>query len=61
MLKISNKILGCIASAAEAAAKDSMGFASRGGSYEPEMTEDVKAYKANHTSKMEALFDKFVK
>lgn len=61
MLKISDKVLGYIASAAEAAAKDSVGFASRGGSYEPKMPEDVKAYKANHTSRMEAFFDRLVK
>lgn len=61
MFKISDKALEYMAAAAETAAKDAMGFASRGGSYEPEMPEEVKVYKANHTSKIEALFDKLIK
>lgn len=61
MFRVSDKALRYIATAAETAAKDAMGFASRGFSYEPEMPEEVKIYKANHTSKIEALFDKLVK
>ncbi|MDO5399169.1 MAG: cyclic lactone autoinducer peptide [bacterium] len=61
MFRISDKVLGYMAAAAETVAKDAMGFASRGYSYEPEMPEEVKDYKASHTSRIEALFDKIVK
>lgn len=56
-----DKILKFIATAAEKAAKDSVGFASRGGAFEPELPQEVKYYKAVHASKLETLFDKIVK
>ncbi|MCI9085139.1 MAG: hypothetical protein HFE51_01815 [Clostridia bacterium] len=60
-MKIMNKILGYMSTEAEKAFSDAMGLASRSGSYEPEMSEEVKAYKANHTSKVEMLFNKLSK
>ncbi|MCH5213259.1 MAG: hypothetical protein J1G06_09600 [Oscillospiraceae bacterium] len=61
MSKISDKILKCMATTAEEAFLEAMGLASRSGSYEPEMPDELKTYKANHTSKLEALFDKIAK
>ncbi|MCI8520162.1 MAG: hypothetical protein HFE52_02655 [Clostridia bacterium] len=60
-MKIVNKVFGCMANQAEKAFSDAMGLASRSGGYEPEMSEEVKAYKANHTSKVEMLFNKLSK
>lgn len=45
-----DKILKFIATAAEKAAKDSVGFASRGGAFKPELPQEVKYYKAVHNS-----------
>ena len=39
---------------------DSYGFMSRTGAYEPEVTDDVREYKATHVSKLEKLYNKFV-
>lgn len=61
MSKITDKLLSYMATTAEEAFLEAMGLASMGGAYEPEMPEEVKAYKANHTSRMEAFFDKLVK
>lgn len=61
MANVTDKILGYMAAAAENAFRDSMGYASRGGAYEPEMPDEAKAYKANRISKIEAVFDKLVK
>ena len=61
MAKISNKILGYIATTAEDAFWEALGLASKGGAYEPEMSDEVKSLKANHTSKIEAVFNKLIK
>ena len=61
MTKISNKILGYMATTAEKAFQAAMGFASRGGIYEPKLSDELKSYKANHTSKVETIFDKIIK
>lgn len=61
MTKLSDKVLNYVATTAEEAFLEAMGLASHGGIYEPEMSEEVKAYKANHTSKVEMLFNKLSK
>lgn len=61
MIKFSDKVLNYVATTAEEAFLEAMGLASHGGAYEPEMSEEVKAYKANHTSKVEMLFNKLSK
>ena len=50
-----------VAAAAENAAVEAAGFASRGGAYEPELTEGAKAVKEGKTSKIEALYDRLMK
>lgn len=39
---------------------DSYGLASKIAAYEPEVTDDVREYKATHVSKLEKLYNKFV-
>ena len=56
-----NKAFGYLATTAEDAFWESLGLASRNYGYEPEMPEQVKNYKASHTSKLEKLFDKISK
>lgn len=54
--KLTDKILSCAADSALEALLASMGLPSCGGSYEPERSDEMKAYKAAHTSKLERLF-----
>lgn len=61
MAKISNKILGYVAAAAEEAFLQTSGAASHCGAYEPKMSESAKACKASHISKIELLYDRLVK
>lgn len=61
MSKVTDKLLHCIAATAEKAFWDSLGLASRGGVYEPKISEEAKAFKTGHVSKVEALFSKLVK
>ena len=61
MSKISDKILKCMAATAEEAFLEAMGLASRSYTYEPELSDEAAAYKAGHTSKIEALFDKIAR
>lgn len=61
MRNISDKVLGYIAYSAKKATYDAMGLASRGYGYEPKMPESINAYKVNHTSKIEKLFNKLTK
>ncbi len=61
MGNITDKLLGYIAVAAEEVFWESMGFASHGGAYEPEVSDEVKALKPVHVSKIEIIFDKLVK
>ncbi len=58
MSKFSDKALGYLATTAEDAFWEAMGLASKGGIYEPKMSEEIKHIKASHTSKVEKLFDK---
>ena len=60
MSKITDKLLKCMASTAESAFLEAMGFASCGGMYEPEMSDEARAYKDEHGSKIESLFDKII-
>lgn len=61
MARISDKILGCIATAAEDAFWEALGLASKGGAYEPKMSDEINELKANHTSKIETIFNKVIK
>ena len=61
MSKISDKILKCMATTAEEAFLEAMGLASKGGTYEPKLSDEATSYKACHTSKLETLFDKLTK
>lgn len=61
MSKITDKMLHCMATTAEEAFWEAMGLASRGGTYEPELSEEAKEYKNSHVSKVEALYNKLVK
>lgn len=61
MGKLTDRVLTCMATTAEDAFWEALGLASRSGIYEPEMTAEVKAIKANNTSKVEAIFNKLVK
>ena len=61
MAKMTDKLLGYLAGSAEDAFWEALGLASRAGAYEPEMTDEVKALKASHPTKLESLFDKLSK
>lgn len=61
MSKISDKILGYMATTAEEAFLEAMGLASLGGAYEPKLSDEIKAYKSSRISKIETIFDKLVK
>lgn len=61
MSKTTDKLLRCMAAKAESAFINSMGLASRNGAYEPKLSDEAKAYKANHTSKIEIFFNKLSK
>lgn len=60
-MKLTDKVLGYLASSAEDAFWEALGLASRNGSYEPEMSEEVKAIKASNVSKVEMLYKKLSK
>ena len=55
------KILSAMANAAENACMDSMGAASRKLAYEPKLSEEMKAYKNTHISRIEKMFRKLSK
>jgi hypothetical protein len=57
-MKIGDKILSCTADAALEAFLTTLGIPSCGGAYEPEVSEEMKAYKAAHMSKLEKLLNK---
>jgi len=61
MANITDKLLGYMATTAEEAFLEALGYASRGGIYEPALSDEAQAYKASHTSRIEKLFDKLVK
>ncbi len=61
MTKLKTKLLHNVANIALKASTNSAGFASCGFGYEPEMTKEARAYKAEHVSKMEKLYNKLVK
>lgn len=61
MTQISDKVLRCMATTAEDAFLEAMGLASCGGTYEPKLSDEAKAYKANHTSTVEKLFRHLIK
>lgn len=61
MSKTTDKLLQCMATTAEEAFWEAMGLASCGGTYEPELSEETKAYKKSRVSKVEVLFNKLVK
>lgn len=61
MSNIADKLLCCVATTAEEAFLEAMGRASFGGAYEPEMSEEAKAYKVAHTSRLEMIFDKIAR
>ena len=50
-----------MATTAEEAFWEALGLASCGGTYEPELSEEVKAYKNERTSKIESLYNKVIK
>ena len=56
-----DKLLGYIATTAEEVFWESMGLASCSGAYEPEVSDEVKALKPEHISKIESIFDKLMK
>ncbi len=56
-----NNLLGYIATTAEDIFWQSLGLASYGAAYEPEMSEEVKAIKAQNVSKLEKLYTKFAR
>jgi len=56
-----NSLLGYIATTAEDAFWEALGLASCSGVYEPEMSEEVKAIKAQNVSKLEKLYTKFAR
>lgn len=57
MSKITDKILDHMALAAERAFRETMGFASRGGAYEPRIPSNRYVQKTHRTSKLEAIYD----
>lgn len=58
MVKFSDKILACLAYSAEEAFLEALGLASRTGAYEPEMSDELKAYKETYGSKIENFLKK---
>lgn len=54
-------MLKCMATTAEEAFWEAMGLASRGGTYEPELSDEAKEYKRCHVSKVEALYNRLIK
>ncbi len=61
MIKITDKILKCMATTAEEAFLEALGYASCGGAYEPELSDAAKEYKSSHVSRIEKFFNKLVK
>lgn len=61
MSKFTDKILYGTADMALKAYTSSAEFASRGFGYEPEMSQEAKEYKAEHTSRIEQLYKKLLK
>lgn len=61
MSKVSDRVLSFIAGAAEDAFWEALGLASKGGAYEPAVSDEVRLIKTNHTSKVEVIFNKLMK
>ena len=61
MSSVTDRLLSYMATTAEEAFLEAMGRASCGGIHEIEMPEAAKAYKAEHTSRIEAFFDKIAR
>ena len=60
-MKMTDKFLSYMATTAEEAFWEALGLASQGCAYEPEISEEVKAYKNEHTSKIVSLYNKITK
>lgn len=61
MSKIMNKALGYLATTAEEAFWEALGLASKGGLYEPELSDEAKLLKTEHKSKISAVYNKLAK
>lgn len=60
-IMIIKKLLCTSAEAALEAAIAAAGYASIGGGFQPEEPKCLESYRAEHTSNLKALFNKFIK